>query len=188
MGPAPLVRRSSSPAAIAANAEPGPAFADSGRYSPVASSIGYPRFGHRERHDLRVGRGDPLDERGRVGRGVHEIDDAADHLHIGVVVTARDQGVQVILPPEDGRHLGVARKHAGADDRPVGVSESAELVDVGGEVGAVEPADADVDDAAPKPDTVVPRDVDRRGQVPQGICFQWVSGRGRRHSADSIST
>ena len=121
----------------------------------VVHRIAALRDGHR--HDLGVGVGDGLDQIGRVLGRHHEVDDRPDDRHVGVIRAARDQGVEVVLAGQRVGHPGIPREEARTDDRPLRVAGRADLVDVGGEVGTVKSADADVHDAASKRSAVVSR-------------------------------
>ncbi|TKW53675.1 hypothetical protein CTA1_5501 [Colletotrichum tanaceti] len=80
--------------------------------------------------------------------GVEERVDAADDGGGAALGGALDDGVEVVLGGEDVAHGGVVGPQADAADGPVALAVLLhQLVDVDGEVGAVEAADADVDDA-----------------------------------------
>src|SRR5207302_9197551 len=85
------------------------------------------------------------------------VDDAADDSGIGAVAVALDQRVQVILRREHGRDALVDVEEPDPADPPVATA-SGELVDVARQVGAVEPADAEMQDSRNERCAVVVRD------------------------------
>ena len=92
-------------------------------------------FGDGQRDDVGRRRGERLDE----ALGAHDIADGADHPH----ALADDEAVEEILRRHRLAHRGGAER--GADDAPVHILEQ------GGELRAMEGADADMDGARRRP-------------------------------------
>ena len=98
---------------------------------------------------------------------MNEVDDAADDLDLGGLGASNDEGIEVVLRFEGIGYRLIAGKHASPGDRPVAVAGLAQLVDIGGQVRAVEAADADMDNAPLESAAVVGGDSDRRPQAVQ---------------------
>ena len=114
-------------------------------------------LGHRQGDDPRGGCGhEAQDGLGVVGGEEEVVDRADDGGLVAAVGVFEGQGVGVVLGGECVAHAGVARQEPDPADAPVqaGLMRAAgcravphEAVDVHGLVGAVESADADVDDS-----------------------------------------
>ena len=97
---------------------------------------------------------------------------------LGPVWVDRDQGVEIVLPRERIAQGPILLQDSDSDESPPQFSGAAEPVDVLGEVGAVESADAEVDDLLLSGPAVVARDGDGRVQAGQSRCRQRLA----RHS------
>ncbi len=75
-------------------------------------------FGDRHADDLRIRRGDSVDERTGVGMGVDVVDQAADDRDRVLLLATDHEAVEVILGRQGLCDRGVGRQHTGTDDRP----------------------------------------------------------------------
>jgi hypothetical protein len=126
-------------------------------------------LGHGERHDPRRRVDHPRQDRvGVVGREEvvdHRPDDAGLQRPVRVL---DDECVEVVLGRHRVAHACVARQEPDADDAPVeGLALVHQCVEIHGLVGAVEPADTEVDDARGDGRAVVCRSLHLGGQLPQ---------------------
>ena len=110
-----------------------------------------------------------VDDGPRLLGGEQVLRERADHAGVlAPVGIDRDQGVEVVLRRERVAQGPVVLKDADPDEPPAQVPAPAEAVDVLGEVGAVEAADAEVDDLAVPGPAVVVGDGDGLVQAGQG--------------------
>ena len=104
------------------------------------------------------------------------VDDAADDSGIGAVAVALDQRVQVILRRKHVRDAPVDVEEPDPADPPVAAA-SGELVDVARQVGAVEPADAEMQDSRNERCAVVVRN----GYAATFDCVEFRRREAERH-------
>ena len=144
--------RQRSPAADAAGVEPARDRLD--RRVGLLERVAALGDRHRQDGDLRIG--DPARERILVGDRERIVDDAPDDLRARSLAVALDQRVEVILRREHARHAPIGLEPPEPADAPVATLRR-ELVDIEGEVRAMEPADAEVEDARSQRRAVVAR-------------------------------
>jgi hypothetical protein len=113
-------------------------------------------LGDRHREDRKVGVGDLVRESGLVAGDKHVVDDAADDPSARLVAVALDQRVEVILRVEHARHPTVSIEQSDAADCPISTSLR-QFVRVQRQMGAVEAADPDVQDARHERSPIVVR-------------------------------
>ena len=102
-------------------------------------------LGHRQRHDVHRRRGDERRNRLRVLGRDHQPSQRADQRGPLAVIAALRDRVQAVLRRERVAHPRRAERHAG--DRPIPIARRHRGIGVDRLVGAVERAQAEVDDA-----------------------------------------
>ncbi len=120
----------------------------SGRRVPAVSLLGHRHRDERHRRERRA-------QFGRLGRGVEDGVYRADHPGSHVVAVDDAERVEPVLRLE--RALGVVVVERHADDAEIVMAGGEQIVDVNGEVGPSERAEAEVDDARADRRSVVAR-------------------------------
>ena len=109
-----------------------------------------------------------IGQRGEQRAGIFRRDqqrqDRADDAQLLAVAAAHRQRVEPVLRRQRVARVGAAQR--GADDAPAGLAGRQAVIDIGGLMGAVEGADAEMDDARRDMRAVIGRDARPRPAMP----------------------
>lgn len=145
--------------------------------------------GNRQRHQLRLGIRQKLDDGSEVVRRV--IDQRADDTYLIATRPSFHDGEQPVLVGQHFAHLRAVQAHA--DHAPLGLAKTRQLIEMNRLMGPVKAADADVNDARCQRTAVIWGNVDLAGtRRTQGSVDQvnaWNGGqRNSRNSHAGVGT